>query len=765
MNNWIRKTNAIALLVALVTGAVLPNALGQNADPAQAAEVSSGDDTVRIIFRSDKLVSVLHYLEMLTGRSVIRPQALPTPEFTFDSHGDMTRDEAILAIESLLSINGIGVTPMGEKFLKVVPIATIRTEAPELVVGSLEDWPPSGKVVSKLFRLEYLDSQTFQTQIQQFLSPGFSTNIPFQNTNAVIVTDTVSNLKRLEYVVSEVDKPSRLNVETRFYTLEFAQASEVAQQIQGLIDAARANFGETNSQSSNTNNNRAQAQAGAQRPAGNQPVRALQSIAAVSEGAIPNQILFGSNTALASDDRTNQIIIMSEPSNMVFFDDIIEKLDIKSDPATRIEVIVLNHAEATEVAGLLSSFVSGSTSAESGDRSQAGANTARQQNAGAQQARNQTANRQTAQTQPRQQQVSNAVRSTLEDRDSQFSDFMTIEADERSNSLIISGTRSDIELMTELIAKIDVLLPQVLIEVIIAEVNLGNDANRGMNAIGGTYVQNEEVGEPNITIGTGIVPGLDLFGIGASNIAFNLDQKAGIISNLSFDAILNAARTNSNVRILSKPFLMTTHNQEATFTVGQQRPIVTGTTTDNTLSTSVRETVQYQDIAIELKVKPLIGPNDIIQLEIDQSVNDIDGSIEVNGNPQPIIGRRQMVSFVSVKSDGLVVLGGMQRSKETKAQGRMALLGEIPLLGNLFRSKDVEFENRELLLFIRPKVVRDADEADADAREAISAHAISGKVDDLLEDGHFDLRTKDKKKPESDVEKESALAKRKRFKR
>jgi general secretion pathway protein D len=759
MNNWIRKTNAIALMCVLLLGGTSQNVIGQDADPSQAAAVSSGDDTVRILWRAEKLVSVLHYLEILTERSVIRPQSLPTPEFTFDSRGDMTRDEAILAIESLLSINGIGVTPLGDKLLKVVAIASIRTEAPELEIGSLKDRAPSGKVVSKLFRLKYLDSQTFQTQIQQFLSPGFSTIIPFQNSNAVIVTDTISNLQRLEYVVSEVDTPSRLNVETRFYTLEFAQASEVSQQIQGLIDAARTNFGENNNQNSNTNNNRAQART--QGGGVNQAARLQPAIAAVAaEGAIPNQILFGSNTALASDDRTNQIIIMSEPSNMVFFDDIIEKLDIKADPATRIEVIVLNHAEATEVAGLLSSFVSGSTSTESGDRSQAGANTGRQQTNTGQQGAAQNTIRQNAQTQPRQQQVANAVRTVLEDRDSQFSDFMTIEADERSNALIISGTRSDLELMTELIAKIDVLLPQVLIEVIIAEVNLGNDANRGTSSISGSYVQNEAEGEPNITG----LNGLDLFGIGASNVALNLDKTTGIISNLSFDAILNAARTNSNVRILSKPYLMTTHNKEATFTVGQRVPVVTGTVSDSLNGN--RETVQYQDIAIELKVKPLIGPNDIIQMEIDQSVNDIDREVLVNGNEQPVIGSRQMVSFVSVKSNGLVVLGGMQRSKQSDTKGRMAILGEIPLLGNLFRSKAVGFENRELLLFIRPKVVRDADEANANARDAIGKHPISGKVDDLLEKGEFDLRTKDKKKskPEESNGEPSSVS-RKRFKR
>ena len=747
MNYWIRKANFVTLALMFTWGMLSP--LGQAQDANAPTVNAAEDDPVRILWRGEPLVSVLHSLETLTGRSVIRPQALPTPEFTFDSRGDMTLGEAILAIESLLSINGIGVTPLGDKFLKVVSINTIRTEAPELEVETLLDRQPSGKVVSKLFRLQYLDSQTFQSQIQQFLSPGFSTIIPFQNSNAVLVTDTISNLQRLEYVVSEVDKPSRLNVKTEFYTLQYAQASEVAEQIQTLIDAARANFGEQPNSGSNANN-RNQTRGG-QNTGGNQPSRPTVNAVPAGEGAIPSQILFGSNTAIASDDRTNQIIIMTEPSNIVFFDEIIEKLDIKSDPATRIEVIILNHAQATEVAGLLSSFVSGSTSAETGDRSQANTNqNTQRQNQRGNQSVSQNGRQLLQQNQPLQQQVRNAVNTTLEERDSQFSEFMTIEADERSNSLIISGTRSDLDLMTELIAKIDVLLPQVRIEVIIAEVNLDKDSNRGMDQITGSYVQNEVAGESNITN----LQGLDILGIGANNVSFNLDATTGIISNLSFDAILSAAQTNSNVRILSIPTLLTTHNQEATFTVGQQRPIVTGTTTDNTLSTSVRETVQYQDIAIELKVKPLIGPNDIIQLEIDQSVNDIDGSVEINGNQQPIIGRRQMVSFVSVKSNGLVVLGGMQRSKETKTLNKMALLGDIPVFGNIFRSRGTDYEKRELLVFIRPKVIRDSDEADLDAREKMLGHPMDSKLGEFLDEGRFDL-TKDITKDSNSKKKES----------
>ncbi len=125
-----------------------------------------------------------------------------------------------------------------------------------------------------------------------------------------------------------------------------------------------------------------------------------------------------------------------------------------------------------------------------------------------------------------------------------------------------------------------------------------------------------------------------------------------------------------------------------------------------------------------------------------------------------------MVSFVSVQNNGLVVLGGMQRSKVTKNRGGTAVLGHIPVLGHLFRSQGVDYEKRELLVFIRPKVIRNSDEANADALEKMNIHPIEDKIDDYLEEGTFDLKkstSKQSKSNSSNSDKDSVV--RKRFKR
>ncbi len=723
MRIWVNKTKTAILAIACGLASVC-NLYAQDS----LVEIPNADQVIEEGYKGvdQDLELILDMLSKMTGRSILRPQALPTPKITFDSGGPITVGELTLAFESLMSLNGIGISPLGDRFLKVVPVGEIRTQAPELVIESLAERPASGKVVSKLFRLQHLDSQTFQQQIQQFLSPGFSSIIPFQNSNAVIVTDTISNLQRLEYVVGEVDKPSRLNIEPAFYTLQFAQASEVAQQVQQMIEDARSRFGD---------------QTGGNSTRPNSPSAEPNPSAPVAEGGSISQILFGSNTAISADDRTNQIIIMTAPSNLKFFEDIIQKLDIKADPSTRMEVIPLKHADAQEVASLLSQFVSGKTKGDTNDRTNSSSNTNTENNrrngAGNPTFRN---SNQAATENAARNSASNASSAANgEDRDSQFSTFMTILADERSNALVISGTRSDLELMTSLVSKIDVLLPQVRIEVIIAEVNLNESRgfNRGMDAFKINY-EDQENGSGNVTIpglGEKESPGLNFLGLGVGG-TFNFND--GVVSDLSLVAILNQARTDSDVQLLSVPTLVTTHNKEAKIIEAISYPIITSSQ-NSSISDTFRQSVQYQNIGIEMVVTPLIGPNDVIQLEIDQTIDDISGSVTIGGNEQPIISKRQATSYVSVSNGELVVLGGLQKNKLDMDRTRSHLLGDIPLLGRLFRTKTKKGVKSELMVFLRPQIIRTTDDVNDDAMKKLRELEGARAIQEFLDTGNIDV--------------------------
>jgi general secretion pathway protein D len=692
MASFFPRTRPVPFLAALLLLAPMVN--GQEVVGPVGIE-PEGDATEmidRISLRDDTLAQVLNLLERLTGRAVIRPQALPSPTFTFDSQGPLTREELVLAIESLLSINGIGVAPLGDKFVKVVPISNIRTEAPELVVRTLIGEPPSGKVVSKLFRLTYLDSATFQTQIQPFLSPGFGTIIPFQNSNAVIVTDSVSNLQRLEYVVSEVDKPSRLNIETKFYTLQYATASEVGAQINTLIESARSGFG-----TPQATPNRGQAPPAAETPAG------PPTPGGGDESAVPIQVVLGGSTLINWDDRTNQLIVITDPTNLPFFDNIIEKLDIAADPPTRIDVIPLMHADATEVASLLSQLITGETKQEGLDAASVSgvgrASPERPTFGGP------DVERVSTPASASRSAVLDAVANQVEGWESQFSDFMTIVADERSNALVVSGTITDIDLISKIISEIDIVLAQVRIEVVIAQVQLTDSSERGIDSFDLEY---------DTSLGR-----VTQFATEVGSVAIS----GGLIEGTSdylITAIFNAAKTHSNVQLLSAPTIVTTHNKEATIIVAESRPIITSSQTSLSIGDTTRSTFQFQDIGITLKVKPLIGPNDVIQMEIDQTVDDVVDFVEIDGNEQPVIGRRQATSFVSVSSEEMIVLGGLRQQRTRRNKGRMFLLGEIPVIGSLFTSYSDEDVDQELVVFIRPLVIRDTDEAFVDSQQRLN---------------------------------------------
>lgn len=657
------------------------------------------------------LINVLKLLEDLTGRSVIRPQALPTPEISFDSRGPISRQDAVLAIESLLSLNGIAIAPLGEKFIKVVPTASVRTEAPELVVGTLADRPPSGRIVSKLFRLQHLDLNSFQQQIQPFLSPGFGGFVPFQNSSTVLVTDTVSNLQRLEYVIGEVDKPR--NIITKFYELKFAQAQQVAEKIRSLIESTRSAF------------NRQGAQGGGGGAQGAMPQLpnpgSPMSPPTPAGGDGATAALLSSNVSLNFDERTNQIILVSDPTSVEFFDNLIKKLDVQADPSTQIAVIQLQHANATDVVGLMSSFVSSSTTSRS---STATRNTTQQNR----NARTQTGLRNTFatpnQNQNRNQQggnLGNQVPGTgavptaggaTGEHDSQFSAGMTITADERSNAIVASGTQDDLNLLRELIKQLDIVLPQVQIDVLIVTATLDDSVQRGIDLFSNITVENNRITKIEGITG----PGISL----ANIVPLGAGKFNGMVKSFQ------ANNSKSKVRVLSVPSITTTHNQQATIIVGDSVPIRTSSLDDSSgTGIATRNNFTYQDVGLQLQVTPLIGSDGTVQMQIDQSADEVTDT-DQEGNP--LISRRQATSFIAVRDGEIIVLGGLQKKTELKSRSGFPIISEIPLVGRLFGSNTKSQGRDEIMFFIQPRVLLTTDQANRVGQTGVERSALKKEI-------------------------------------
>jgi general secretion pathway protein D len=567
--------------------AVIPGVLAQVPTPTPVARPAIlipkvHDDMVDSFKISDlDIDAVLSALETYTGRSVVRPGQLPTATYTLRISRPIPKAELVTALETLLELNGVSVSPMGSRFLKVTALSQAKSEAPEMIVGSSLDLPPSGKIVSKIFELNFLRVSEFVPQILSFMTPGVGGGIvSLEKANVALVTDTLENIQRIERLLDEVDHPRVDSLTPKFYALHNgAKASDVVTKIKSMLTG----------------------------PAGT-TLRAT--------------------TSYTPDDRTNQIILIADPREYPLFDTLIAQMDQKSDPLTRMEVIPLKHGDAKDVSTLLTSLISGQNAATQKAASTSVRPTTPGQPASAAPAPGQPATPATV-TIP-------GVESLAS---SEFSSYITIQPDERTNSIVISGTQDDIRLIKGIVDKIDVLLAQVSIQVIIAEVTLSDTDQNGLSAL-------------NLTVGTATNGGTSITQFSGAISGWNVTS--GIVNPISFMAALQTAGDKHKVKILQENTITTTHNKQATITVTEQKPVITGSTevplTSGTSSASFSSssTVTYKDIGITLKVTPLIGDDGSIQLNIDQTVDSDEGDVTIDNNSQPIIGHREATAFINV---------------------------------------------------------------------------------------------------------------------
>jgi general secretion pathway protein D len=401
---------------------------------------------------------------------------------------------------------------------------------------------------------------------------------------------------------------------------------------------------------------------------------------------------------------------------------LIGKFDIQAAPNTRNEVISLKHATAKDVATLLTNLVSGRNQAASkGDQSGA--------KSGA-----------LPRTPPTPAGAPPAVANLLSEAgaNTDFSSLLTVLADDRSNSIVVSGTVDDVRLIREVVDKIDVLLAQVSIQVVIAEVSLTDSATSGINAL-------------NLTFGTNKVPGtlhqgthITNFDTGTSaNGIAGWNITGGVVNPLSFAAALGNNGSNNNVKVLSADTIVTTHNKQAEFVVSQQLPIITGSTSSPGVTGTVNgyssSTVTYKDIGIDVKVTPLIGDDGSVQLEIDQKVDDKVGDVQVDANTQPIIGHREATSFINVADGEMIVLGGLQQTKHSTVRTKLGFLYEIPIISQLLGGRTHDEERTELLLFVRPHIIK-PNETSKDAESSINQLTNKDQVKHYLDDPSKDKK-------------------------
>lgn len=386
---------------------------------------------------------------------------------------------------------------------------------------------------------------------------------------------------------------------------------------------------------------------------------------------------------IVADERTNSILISGDKTTRLRLRTIISHLDTPIKAVGDTQVIYLRYARAKNLADVLRGI--SDTIAKQA-----------------------TANPQAPVAAPTHSATADAIKTT-------------ILADESTNSLIITAEPNVLKNLQAVISRLDVRRAQVLVEAVIAEISIDMAkklgvqwalfSENGVSPVGVSNFTNSGVGIVDIAStayqlrnnGTGSISSENL-----SGATFGLGRfgEAG----LNFGILLQALASDTNSNVLSTPSLLTLDNQEAEIHVGQNVPFVTGqyTNTGSTnTSTSPFQTIQREDVGIKLKVTPQINEGNSIQLQIEQEVSGLTRSTVTTADV--VTNKRTIKTAVMVEDGKMVVLGGLISDDLQQVTQKVPLLGDIPILGSLFRSESVQKVKRNLMIFLHPVIVRDAD--------------------------------------------------------
>lgn len=732
-----RSTVAARFLLTLLAASMaLPPwipARAQQPPPAMPPPTETGTANEKLIllnFRDSPLDQVLEFVADLMGRTLIKSPGI-NATITLKSQTRLTVKEAMQAIETVLQMNNVSIVPMGDKFLKVVQTASARQEGmPILLDLPDKPFPDADQLVSQVIVLKHVEIAEI-TPIIQSLLHGYGKIQPLERNNSLLITDTAANLKRVLEILDYVDQPVDAKVETRIYEIRYAKASEIASRLNELIADSQAKEDKPRVESNQSNVPPA---IQALRPGGGSRTDTVESAVDLAERGI-----IRGKVKIIADERTNILFIISRLENFVFFDRIVNVLDRTVDPEIAVRVVALEYAKAEEISSILNEFV-GAASQEKGTgapaTATANANPASPEQAAAD-SRSQALREFIAQrTEQRKATTAEGDKGSF----GRLSSDTKILADKRTNSLLLMGRKGDLDALIEVIDGLDIMLAQVLIETVIMEINLGKGVESGVDWLQRSVTAyNQETKGPRggVTINTPVASfgggsamnGDPSFRAGNSLLKAS-DGNAAVGSgaltyyltffDLNLDAVIKLAANSRDARVLSTPVVLTTDNTEAKINIGEERPVVTSSSTTDTGTQT--QNFEYRNIGIDLTVTPRINPQRYVVMEIAQKADNVGGFEVINGNNVPIITKREINAQIAVNSRNTIVLGGLVSSDKSKSRTKVPLLGDIPLLGAFFRS-DTRSETRtELLVLITPYVLMTPDEA---RQETVRLHKNS----------------------------------------
>jgi general secretion pathway protein D len=622
----------------------------------QATKPAAASGRVTLDFKDIELTDLIQTVSELTGRNFVYDDAVKG-KVTIVSPASMSLDQAYQLFLTVLNVKGFTVVPAG-RVNRIVPLR----DAKESTLPTVTDPGPRGgeQFITRMVPLQHLDATLMANTVLAPLIPKTSNIVAYPPANTLIISDTAANIERLLTIIRQLDIPGSLDT-LEVLPLQYADAQEVSQIITQVLT---------------------QGTAGA-------PVARRRAAAAQAGGQEASRIL--------PYARTNSLVVMANADDLAVIKGLVARLDQQTTQThAGIYVYYLENADAETLAKTLNEIVTGIRGRRAG----------------------------TAQAAPARpgQQPGQPAAGALE--------AVAISPDKPTNSLIVNSTPDDYEVLKGIIRQLDTKRKQVFVEALVLELSM--DATRRLGAsLQGAFGVGTDGGVIGTTNMTGSGPGsaapflnppASLLTTAVNGIMlgglFNFIEVPGPDGNLvrvpAMSALIEAAKTDSDVNILSAPRLLTSDNEEAEIIVGQNVPIITQRLTGavgGTDSLSQSVAIERRDVALTLRFTPQITEGDLVRLNIFQEITDL-AAVSVGDVNQvgPTLTKRLLRNTVMAENGRTVVLGGLIGSNRQQTISKVPLLGDIPGLGWLFKRKVNTERKTNLLIFITPRIIRDGND-------------------------------------------------------
>jgi len=631
------------------------------------SQIAGGDEIIPanyIKWEGIDAATAVDIYAKLVNRTVLRGP-LPDAKIILHTTTELTKSELIQAIEAVLAINNISVIKVGDKFLKVLPSEQANTAGAELDRSGSTNLPDLGSYITHITQLHYVKPSVMMGLIQPFAKlPGGLT--PIDDNGILVMRDYAENIKRMLEMIDQIDISVPTEYISEVIPIRYAKVDEIASALQSLGGGG----GATVSIGTAPSGGRISGLSGGSSGSGISGSGGSGYPGGSSVGGSTGSSPFGTRATTTTANGT-------------------------ATPGTTFQQRLNN------ILG------------QSGSGGGGGGANGKQ--------------------------------------DIQLFGTTKIIPNESSSTLLIYATRQDMDAITNIIAKLDVPLAQVLIEAVIMDVTLGNTFNLGFSA-----VQNpKSIGSGNI-LGGGMQNGQGFAGFVQSMIT---NGTSGLVTNVTstissslatngssfgnslpgglsyyltlganYDVAVQAAETDSHANIIQRPRLLASQSKQAQFFVGETVPYVTSTYNNGYSGGYGGSSYSQLSVGVELDVTPFINPDGEVSMDIQQEIDDLDGYTAITGvGNVPNTIKRTLNTSITVRDRDAVMFGSFIKTDNSTSKSGVPFLVDIPLIGNLFSSRSDSKDREELIVLMRPTVLRTPEIAAKDTvRESQLLPGVSG---------------------------------------